>query len=82
MGIGKAVPSPSAQDADRHGLFVVFRETLRPGNIEIKSEFTVAHGHRPHGVDGVNYDVMAANQSVPVNGLFGGGDSAGKEGRG
>jgi hypothetical protein len=76
------VPSPSAQDANRHGLFVVFREALRPGNIEIKGEFTVAYGHRSHGVDDVNYDVMAADQSVPVNGLLGDGGSAGKEGRG
>jgi hypothetical protein len=78
MGIGKAVPSPSAQDANRHRLFVIFREALCPGNIEIKGEFTVAHGHGPHGVDGVNYDVMAADQGVPVDGLLGAGGSAGK----
>ena len=76
------MPSPIAQNADGHGLLVILRETLRPGDIEIEGELTVAHGHRPHRVDGVNHDIVAADQGVPVDGLFGGGDSAGKEGRG
>ena len=68
------MPSPGAQDSDRHGVFVVLRKALCSGHIEIEGEFPVAHGHHSIGIDRVNYDVMPGDQSVAIDPLSSAGE--------
>ena len=56
--VGKAVPTPIAENADRHGLLVILGKALQPGDIEVEGELAVADGHGAVGIQLVNDDVV------------------------
>ncbi len=66
--VGKTVPAPVAEDAEGHGLFVVLGEGLEAGDVKVEGKASVAHGHRAVGIDGVDFDVVAANEGVTIAG--------------
>ena len=67
IGIGKAMPTPIAENADGHGFGVILGEGLQAGDIEVEGEAAVADGHGAIGVEVVDFDVVTGDESVAIN---------------
>lgn len=59
--IGKTVPTPTAENTDRHCFFVELSKSLQSCDVEIEGEFAVTDGHGAIGIDLMHDHVVPAD---------------------